>query len=159
MTAQRTESTDEQRKYLLFHIGEEIYGTPLLDVREVIEPQPAKPIPNTFEYFTGVINIRGEIVGVLDLRVRFGYPAEYTKTTSLMVFNTRGGPMAAVVDRVEAVVQLPESAVECNPNVQTNIPQQYLIGIAKNGDRLVSLIDLNEILSVQEVASLQGVLT
>ncbi len=136
----------EESRYLLFKLGQEVYGTPLLGVREVVEPLDSKPVPNTVNYFLGVINIRGQIVGVLDLRARFGHKCERTPENALMVFDTDNGPMAALVDRVEAVVRINDSKIEKEPNIKTSAPTEFLLGIAHHDDRLITLIDLNKAL-------------
>jgi len=133
-------------KYLLFRLREELYGTPLLGVREVVEPQAPKPIPNTAKHFSGVINIRGEIVGVLDLRTRFNHNAETGVNMALMVFSTDGGPMAGLVDRVESVISLSEKEIERNPNIGIEILREALIGVGKYNKHLITLIDLHKIL-------------
>ncbi|MBX7144665.1 MAG: chemotaxis protein CheW [Oligoflexia bacterium] len=141
-----------ESRYLVFGVGPELYGTPLLGVREVVEPQAPKPVPNTVEYFTGVINIRGEIVGVIDLRIKFGQPVKDTPHNALMVFMTEVGPVAALVDKVESVVKLSSDQIESAPSVRTRVPSQYLTGIAEVENRLITIVDLSKILSTDEVA-------
>jgi len=149
-----TESIDDDsidNKYLLFCLGDELYGTPLLGVREVVEPQSPKPIPNTAKHFSGVINIRGEIVGVIDLRARFNHKLDGGQYQALMVFSTDGGPMAGLVDRVESVISLEEKEIEHNPNVGVDVQKEALIGIGKHNKRLITLIDLHSVLSAHSL--------
>ncbi len=158
---QMVESTDikkeefiaaqEENRYLIFSLGREMFGTPLLGVREVVEPLPPKPVPNTRPFFTGVINIRGEIVGVMDLRARFQQNQKTEPGQAMMVFETLTGTEAALVDKIEAVAKIPERNIERQPNVKSNIPADYLLGVAKEGERLVTLIDLRKVLEEQEV--------
>lgn len=148
-----TEFTEEAR-YLLFRLGGECYGTPLLGVREVVEPQEPTPVPNTVRHFAGVINIRGEVVGVIDLRARMGHAVTKSTEMALMVFDTPSGPMAGLVDKVEAVAKIPEKDIERKPNVQSRAPIEFLLGIARQKGRLVTLIDLNKTLAVEELRSL-----
>lgn len=135
-----------ENKFLLFRLGDELYGTPLLGVREVVEPQAPKPIPNTAKHFSGVINIRGEIVGVIDLRTRFNHKAEERPHMALMVFKTDGGPMAGLVDKVESVINFSEKDIERNPNIGIEVHREALIGIGKHNKRLITLLDLHKIL-------------
>lgn len=144
------EDTSENR-YLIFNLREEQYATPLLGVREIIEPQEFKPLPNTMPFFLGVINLRGQIVGLIDLRLRFGLPAETHENMALIVFDTPSGPLAALVDHVTSVQTIEENNIERQPNVKSRIPSSYLIGIAKAGDRLVAVLDLQKILSTDEL--------
>lgn len=141
----------EEERYLVFKLGGELYGTPLLGVREVVEAQPSKEIPHSLPHFAGIINIRGEIVGVIDLRVRFGHPTVESKRNAMMVFQTSGGPMAALVDEIEAVQRIPSGEITKDPNVRTAIPADFLIGIAKHGGRLITVIDLNSTLGAEHI--------
>jgi purine-binding chemotaxis protein CheW len=150
---------EDQARYILFVIGGELYGTPLLGVREVVETQPIKIIPNTVPYFAGVINVRGEIIGVLDLRLRFGSQASNDPHQALLIFDTVNGAMAGLVDRVEAVVKMGEEQIEHSPNIKTTAPLKYLIGIGRWGERLVTLIDLRQILGHEEIAAVRSTLT
>jgi len=150
------ETTGDEIRYLLFRLGGELYGTPLLGIREVVEPQEPKPVPNTVPYFSGVINIRGQVVGVLDLRQRFQHDAEKHTGMALMVFDTEAGPLGALVDRVEAVVPIPDSSIEKKPNVRTTVPLEFLLGIGNENGRLVTLVDLNRILGREELRAIHG---
>ena len=148
--AEKTEvveaSVDDDR-FLLFKLSGELFATPLLGVREVVEPQDPKPIPNTPSHFLGMINIRGRIVGVVDLRSRFGYRSAETTSNSLMVFETDGGPIAAVVDAVEDVVRFDSKQIDRDPHLRTAVPARYIDGIAHLKDHLVTVVNLNQILS------------
>jgi purine-binding chemotaxis protein CheW len=148
------EAADES-KYLIFRLGSEIYGTPLLGVREVLEPQPAKPIPNTAEHFLGLINIRGQIIGVVDLRIRFEYPVLESPSVAFLVFETESGPIAAVVDKVEAVVRIDEAQLHKKPNIRSQVPVEFLIGATSHQNQLVTLIDLNKTLSKEDYVAIQ----
>jgi purine-binding chemotaxis protein CheW len=141
----------EEDRYLLFVLGNEIFGTPLLGVREVVEPLVPKPVPNTRPFFTGVINIRGEIVGVMDLRARFQHSTKAEPGQAMMVFETSSGTEAALVDRIDAVAKISPQTIERQPNVKSSISPEYLIGIAKEAGRLVTLLDLKRVLEEQQV--------
>jgi purine-binding chemotaxis protein CheW len=145
----------DESKYLIFRLGAEIYGTPLLGVREVLQPQQPKPIPNTAEHFLGLINNRGQIIGVVDLRVRFDYPITDLSSVAYLVFETETGPIAAVVDRVEAVVRIDESQLHKKPNIRSQVPVEFLIGASSHQDQLVTLIDLNKTLSKEDYVEIQ----
>lgn len=142
---------EEQNRYLVFTIGGESYGTPLLAVREVVEYQKPKFMPNMADHFSGVINIRGSIVGVVDLRSKFRVTTEKENNQSLLICDTEQGPIAAVVDKVEAVVGLDDEAIEKNPPIQSKVQQEHLIGVAKYKDQLVTVIDLLKTLSTDKI--------
>jgi len=142
-------------RYLLFTLGGEIYGTPLMAVREVCEFQRAKPIPHTVNSFLGVINIRGEIVGVVDLRLRLSYPAKESKVIAMMVFNTDEGALGAVADTLEGVAKINKQDIDPKPRIDSRIPTKYILGVGKHRNNLVTLIDLREVLEREEVVSLR----
>jgi purine-binding chemotaxis protein CheW len=149
---------EEEGRYLLFKLGNELYGSPLLGIREVVEPQETKPIPNTSKYFVGVINIRGKIVGVVDLRTKLTIDEIETKEMALLVFDTEAGPMAGLVDKVEAVVRISSSEIEKKPSVKTTVPIDFMIGIAKEAERLITLIDLNRMLGADELVQIKNMM-
>ena len=86
--------------------------------------------------------MRGEIVGVLDLRLRFKRQVDESPTNAFVVFETEIGPIAGIVDKIESVVNLPPSEIEENPNISTSVPRDFLIGVGKIKENLVTLIDL-----------------
>ncbi|MBP9837264.1 MAG: purine-binding chemotaxis protein CheW [Proteobacteria bacterium] len=149
------ELQEEATRYLIFKVCDEVYGTPLLGVREVVEFHQPKTIPNTTSYFAGVINIRGEIVGVIDLRKRFGYNVEENNGVAMIVFSTAEGTIAAIVDKVEAVIELQSNQIEARPNVKTKVRLDYLLGIGKHKDQLITLVDLNGVLAIEDLVSIK----
>ncbi len=142
---------NNDNRYILFYIGCELYGTPLLDVREVVEYQEPKYMPNMVSHFTGVINIRGSIVGVMDLRKKFSQNTQVNKTTAFLVSDSEQGSIAAVVDRVDSVQSIAKESIDEKPPIMTSVNQEYLIGIAKIKDQLVTLINLHSLLSEEKL--------
>lgn len=133
-------------KYLIFLLGGELYGTPLLSLREVIEYKEPKPVPNTAKGFEGVINLRGEIVGIMDLRVMLNIIPNEQRC--LLVFESDKGSMGAVVDRVIAVTEIPKTEIEKTTTLPDPSFNEYFIGIGKSSGRLITLIDLCRIPSL-----------
>ena len=109
-------NNQDSEKYLVYQLGGESYASPLMEVREVIEYRAAKPIPHTAPFFKGVINVRGEIIGVVDLRTRLGIETG-TAPSAHLIFDAESGPLAAVVDRVHAVSVIHEKDLDRNPGV------------------------------------------
>lgn len=144
-------------KFIVFLIGNELYASPLLSIREVLEYQTPKIMPNMVQSFGGVINVRGAIVGVLDLRIKFGYKAENGPRTPLLLCDTSRGAIAAVVDAVECVKEIPEDQIETNPPISSKIEIDYLIGVARSENRLISIIDIDKMLNEQEYKKASGV--
>ncbi|MEZ4873329.1 MAG: chemotaxis protein CheW [Bdellovibrionales bacterium] len=148
------EKVIETEKYLIFYIGRELYGTPLLEVREVVEAQNIKPIPNVKSHFLGVTNLRGQIVGIVDLNILFNVQPNQDKSLrSFIVFDTEAGQIGASVDKVLSVEDLSEKDIEPGKIVGSKVPSQYFYGIAKQKDRLINLIKLRELLSDEEIES------
>lgn len=133
-----------ENKYIVFLLGEELYGAPILSVREVIEHRLPKRVPNSNSLLEGVINIRGEVIGVIDLRRRFG-TKEITPRCQL-VFESEGGLLAASVDKVESVVVMDKIETVSQKNIQSLKHAKYLIGIGQLQERLVNIIDLSRVL-------------
>lgn len=142
-------------KYLIYQLGEELFATPLIEIRSVIEYHPAKPIPHTQPYFKGVINIRGEIIGVIDLRERFGIKGA-TNPDCQLIFDTDGGSLAATVDRVHSVSRLSDPTIERKAGTETQGrgDRAYFMGVGKLDDKLLTLVSLKKVAGSE---SLSGV--
>ena len=136
-----------EMRFLIYKIGSETYGSPLLSIREVLEYQKPKQMPNMMKFFAGVINVRGAIVGVVDLRTKFNCSEEITRKTIMLLCDTDKGPIAAVVDSVECVMQLKNDELDAKPPIQSNVQQDYLIGVAKTKENLITIIDLHKSLN------------
>jgi purine-binding chemotaxis protein CheW len=135
-------------KYMIFQLGNETYGTPLLQVREVIENRASKSVPNSIDAFEGVINLRGEVIGVIDLRkILKVTPAQ---SLSILVFDSTQGVMGAIVDKCLAVTEIPEKDIEMPSIIGNHVGADYFIGIGKRDDTLVTLIDLAKITRLME---------
>jgi purine-binding chemotaxis protein CheW len=143
-------------KYLIYQLGTQFFATPLIEVREVIEFRDPKPIPHTAPYFKGVINIRGEIVGVIDLRERLNIQSEHTPVAQL-VFETPNGPLAGTVDRVQSVTIIQEADLDKSASAQATgagSDRAYFVGVGKLEDYLISVISLRNILNSDQLTTL-----
>jgi len=127
---------------MIFQLGTELYGTPLLSVREVIENRQPKPVPNAAEGFEGVINLRGDVVGVIDLRKMLKLTPK--QSLSILVFESEMGTLGGVVDKCIAVLDIPESSIE-RKGYQMRDGSDYCLGIGKLSEGLVTLIDLVQV--------------
>ncbi len=139
-------------RYLVFTLGVECYATPLLEVREVVEYQPPKIMPNMAPHFAGVINIRGSIVGVVDLRKKLSVQEQNGAKPVLLVCDTTQGLLAAVVDRVDSVAEILDELIDKNPPVQSRIPTNYLYGVADLKGRLITVIHLQKSMSEDQIS-------
>lgn len=143
---------DDLQKFLIFQMGEELFGTSLIDVRQVIEFNQAKPIPHMPSFFKGVINIRGEIIGVVDLRERLGLTVSQ-QGLSQLIFDTDAGPLAAIVDRVQSVTIIEEAAIDRRAASAQTADRSYFLGVAKVGDRIVTVINLRRLFAGTQMAA------
>lgn len=151
-----TTMQDTTHKYLIYQLGSENFATPLIEVREVIEFRAAKPIPHTSTFFKGVINIRGEIVGVLDLRERLNIK-DAAEPMAQLIFETDNGPLAAIVDRVHSVTVIQEKDLERRPAVHAaGEDRAYFLGVGKVDDRLLTVVSLRKILTPEQLIDMSN---
>jgi purine-binding chemotaxis protein CheW len=156
--------TDERAgKYLIFGLGPEEFGIRVLRVREIMGVQDITAVPQTPRHVKGVINLRGKVIPVVDLRLKFGLPeAEYTPRTCIIVVqvNAGGNPMlmGIVVDGVAEVVNLVAADIENTPDFGQGADTSYLLGMAKIKGKVKILLDINQVLGSQELHGLESVL-
>jgi purine-binding chemotaxis protein CheW len=144
-------------KYLSFHLGDEEYAVPVLKVMEIIGLQDITPVPQTPNYVRGVMNLRGKIVPVLDLRLKFHLPEiQYSQRTCIIVVQiaSESGPVGVglIVDAVSEVLQLTAGEIENAADLGLQIDLPYLLGIAKTKERVRMLVSIDELLSRQDVS-------
>ncbi len=136
-------------------LGAERYGLDIAAVYEIIRAQTITAVPKAPPFVEGVINLRGRIVPVVDLAGRFGLaPASVTSATRIVVAEAAGTRVGLVVDAVSEVLMVPGSAIEPTPEVAAGTDASYLRGIAKLGERLVILLDLDGLFGEGEQAGL-----
>jgi len=153
----KADSTTGSRKYLTFVLGHESYGVGVLKVREIIRMLEITAVPQMPPYVKGVINLRGKVVPVVDLRVKFGLAkAENTERTCIVVVEvkSRSGAkilMGMVVDAVEEVVTIPPSDVEPTPDFGASLSTEYILGMAKVRGSVKTLLDIDQVLTADAV--------
>lgn len=142
MSVNKQLESDEKQGYLVFFISDVRYGTKLLEVREVLEFIPPKPVPCGHKEYLGVINVRGEIIGVVDINKKLGHPDHDLKKNEhfLMIIETSNENIACVVDRIELVANFNEADIDIKHAHSKGI--ESLLGIAKYKNELVNIIDL-----------------
>jgi len=150
-------------KYLVFHLGREEFGIQVLKVREIMGIQDITAVPQTPSYVKGVINLRGKVIPVVDLRLKFGLPElEYTQRTCIIVVQIKGEAglmlMGIVVDGVAEVLNLAETDIEDTPAFGTDVTTSYLLGMAKVKGKVKILLDIDQVLSSQELRGLEAVM-
>jgi purine-binding chemotaxis protein CheW len=150
-------------KYLTFQLGNEEFGVRVLKVREIMGLQEITTVPQTPGHVKGVINLRGKVVPVIDLRLKFGLPgAEYTQRTCIIVTQVHGETgailMGVVVDGVSEVLNLTGPEIEDTPDFGENTAGKYLLGMAKVKGKVKILLDIDQVLSSQDLRGLSDML-
>jgi purine-binding chemotaxis protein CheW len=156
-------SNERAGKYLTFLIGKEEFGVGVMKVREIMRMQDITAVPGTPDYLKGVMNLRGKIIPVIDLRLKFGLPAiESTKRTCVIVVQVDGAAMpllmGMVVDEVSEVLVLTPADIEDTPDFGSSVATAYILGMAKSKGKVKILLDINRVLSSQEIHRLEAVL-
>jgi len=148
ITEQVDHEDTQKDKYLTFCLAEEDYGLDIGDVIEIIGVQKITQVPDLPPYIKGVINLRGQVIPVMDMRLRFQLPPQkYDERTCIVVTEVAGLSMGLVVDRVNEVVDIPESQVE-PPTTQTaGHANSYVKGLGKIGENIRILLDTEKILA------------
>lgn len=150
----------KEGKYLTFSMADEEYGIGILKIKEIIGMMPITTVPQTPEFVKGVINLRGKVIPVIDLRVRFGLKAiDYTERTCIIVVEIEGSSgtvqIGIVVDAVSEVLNINEDEVEDTPTFGTKLKTDYILGMAKMEGGVKILLDIDRVLSSQEIAVLE----
>jgi purine-binding chemotaxis protein CheW len=151
----------EEKQLVVFNLGEEAYAVDITMVREIIQLQPITRVPGTPSSVEGVINLRGSIIPIVDLRKRFQLiKIEHNKDTRIVVVNCKGQDVGVIVDSVAQVLRIPVDSIEAASSVFSGDHLEHLMGIVKLSNRLVILLDMDRVLSRQEMSainSLEGI--
>jgi purine-binding chemotaxis protein CheW len=150
-------------KYLIFHLGDEEFGTEVLKVREIMGLQDITTVPQTPAFVKGVINLRGKVIPVVDLRLKFGFPAqEYTPRTCIIVIRTTQADqdlmIGIIVDGVAEVLNLTEAEIEDTPDFGAGVATPFLKGMAKIKGKVKILLDIDRVLSAAEIGGIESML-
>ena len=143
-------------KYLTFVLCNEEYGLEILKVREIISMIDVTTVPQTPDFIKGVINLRGKVIPVIDLRLKFGMPeTDYTKETCNIVVDVQGLLMGIVVDTVSEVLDIAEADIEPPPSFGSKIATDFILGMGKVKGKVIILLDIGKILSAEELATVE----
>jgi purine-binding chemotaxis protein CheW len=151
---------EREGKYLTFTLAEEEYGIGILKIKEIIGMLPITSVPQTPDFVKGVINLRGKVIPVIDLRLRFGMgEIDYTERTCIIVVEIDGQAgtvlIGIVVDSVSEVLNVKGEDVEDTPTFGTQLDTEYILGMAKMEGGVKILLDIDRVLSTEEVAALE----
>lgn len=151
---------EKEGKYLTFVLADEEYGIGILKIKEIIGMMPITPVPKTPEHVKGVINLRGKVIPVVDLRLRFGMDeADYTERTCIIVVEIEGLAdiilIGIVVDAVSEVLNIKGGDIEETPTFGTKVNTEYILGMAKMEGGVKILLDIDTVLSAEDVVVLE----
>ncbi len=160
MTDKNEQKQDSSKLLQLvsFILGNEEFGVDILNVHEINRMMQITKVPNAPEYVEGVINLRGRVIPVIDLRCKLGMEKKETdKNTRIIVIEISGKTVGFIVDAVKEVIRIPENITEEPPEMASGVNSEYIKAVGKLDDRLLILIDLKKILFVDGVDKLKSV--
>ena len=137
-----------EKELVLFELGQEIYGVDISVVYEIIRMQPITKVPKAPFFVEGVINLRGRIIPIVDMRKRFGLPkAEQNRDNRIMVLESGGQNIGVIIDAVTEVLRIPSDSIEPPSNIVVSAASDYLLGIAKHDKSMIILLDMDRVLA------------
>lgn len=154
-TAAETRARTRAGKYLTFHLAGEEYGLEILRVREIIGLMEITAIPRTPSHIKGVINLRGKVIPVIDLRLKFEMPqAERTEQTCIIVVDVGDVEMGIIVDKVSEVLDIAAEQIEDPPSFGACVDTQFILGMGKASSKVTILLDISRVLTGEDLANL-----
>jgi purine-binding chemotaxis protein CheW len=150
--------TQEVNQFVEFKLGDEVYGVNILQVKTIERMMPITRVPKTPPFVEGVINLRGEIVPVIDLKKRFDLPhTETTENTRIIIVTVEDITVGMIVDSATEVIQLSKDDIEPAPDMAGGIDSSFLDGVGKLDDKLIILLNMSKILKPQELDQLSHI--
>lgn len=148
---------NESARFLCFSLGDEKFAMPLLQVKEVIGNTETKKVPQAAPHFRGILNLRGQVISVIDLRVKLkvGEP-DTTPETTIVILDVDGLSLGVVVDSVNSVTEFDKSMISDPPVCDSSTNTDYIFGVARDEQSLTLLIDLNKVLNTEDLNALKG---
>ncbi len=158
MVEEKKSELTELLQLVSFKIGEEEFGVDILKVKEINRILKITKVPNAPTFVKGVVNLRGRIIPVVDLRSRLGMPSiEYNGKTRIVVVELENRTVGFIVDEVSEVLRIPRDITEPPPEMVANVDTDYITAVGKLEDRLLILLDLDKIFNFEEVKQLEAV--
>lgn len=148
---------NDLRQFVVFKLGDEEYGVDILQVKTIERIMNITRVPKAPKFVEGVINLRGEVVPVIDLRKRFDLPAkERTDSTRIIIVNVDSITVGMIVDSASEVIHLSKEQIEAAPAIVGGIDSDYISGVGKIDERLLILLNLNKVLKSEELIQLEN---
>jgi purine-binding chemotaxis protein CheW len=156
---QQLTSISADNQYVSFNLDEEEYGIDVLLVQEIIRYQKPTKVPNANRIIQGVLNFRGKVIPLIDMRAKFGLPVrEYDIFTVIIILEIKGKTLGLIVDRVYDIVSIPQEHIQlADEDFMNDLKARFLKGMGKVADRLILLLDPDEVLSFEEFKEVQQI--
>ncbi len=151
-------NSDEVLQWVTYKLGEETYGINVMQVQEVLRHTEIAPVPGAPDYVLGIINLRGNVVTVIDTRSRFGLPSsDISDNTRIVIIESDDQVVGILVDSVAEVVYLRSSEIDSAPNVGTEESAKFIQGVSNRDGQLLILVDLNKLLNDEEWSEITNI--
>ncbi len=156
MEEEKSKTVDNVNTFLTFRLGKELFAVNVAKVLTILEMKPITKVPNSPEYLRGVINLRGNVLPVIDMRIKFGMtPTEFTQNTCINVLNItideENVQLGILVDSVDQVLEIKDSEIEESPNIGTKYKTEFIQGMYKLDDGFIMLLNIDLIFNSDEL--------
>lgn len=142
-------------RYLNFSLGNEEFGIPLLDVREVIAVPEITPVPYTPPHFLGIMNLRGQVISVMDLRTKLGVKGKISNENSVIICDLNPLSIGVVVDSINQVLSPNEEEIQEKPEIESRQSVEFITGVIRKENKLILLLDILKLLNLADKAMLE----
>ena len=145
-------------QYIIFTLGEEEYAMPIAIVDEIVKVETLIPVPKSKQYFAGMMDIRGKVVNMIDLAVKLGIIDDSSNNhpERAIIINTFQRPTGVLVDKVSHVIHLPPGSIDPPPPSVKGISSRYIVGVGKKDNRFIILIDIEKIMSAEDLSEIMS---
>lgn len=147
----------EEKQFIIFHLGTEEFGIEITKAHEIVRMQGITELPQSSDFIEGIINLRGDIITIIDLRKRFNLESKTGKETRIIIIDLQNIKAGLIVDSISEVIRINSDDISDPPGRVAGIKRDYLKGIGKINDRLIILLDLNQLLSTEEMIELETI--
>ena len=154
-TITRHKASAGSERYLVFQIAGQDFCVPLTSVREVVALPPTTRVPYTPNHFLGIMNLRGQIVSVFDLRLKLGQKADQHAETAVIICDYEDLIFGVVVDFVKSVLPIEAKQIQNPPMVESKVSTEYLTGVVEKDERLILVLSLGKALSLEDIAAMR----
>lgn len=155
-STQEQGSQGEAERFLAFTLCQEEYAVPLLKVKEVIALTEITPVPYAPSHFKGIMNLRGQVISVIDLRLKFRMSkAETTHETAIIILDLNPLSFGVIVDSIDSVLAVERGDLRPPPDVESQVKSDYIMGVTRKDNKLVLILDIDRTLSLEDLKALK----